>query len=462
MVDRVESVALPYLNSPNYNYGTAIASTSTGNEIFENVMKQATISSMLNDESEGQGTASGGTEEASEQDDGSGYSEDLRKAWETLRAQEDAFYRTSQAARAARKPLTNTAGSTFSSTAGASVSGTGASTAASTQTLSGVSSAGSSGTVTADTPYEVASDGTVSMEQIFQKAAAKYGVSSNLLKAVAKVESGYQPGVVSSAGAIGVMQLMPGTASSLGVTNAYDAEQNIMGGAKLLSQLLAQYNNNLDLALAAYNAGPGNVAKYGGAPPYTQKYISMIKSIMNSGEQTINVPVTIASTSTSSSGLSVATSAASIDNLASQSSTDTALAALSSLTGSSSSSLASLLGSNSSSLSSLLGSDTSSLTSLLSSSSALSALSSLSGGNTSSSSSASSLYQLLALLASSSGTASGNTNSSASGSLLSGLSSSADSNTLGNLAKLAELQTLNSAASTFSSFGSDDDDNSLI
>ena len=148
------------------------------------------------------------------------------------------------------------------------------------------------------------------MEQIFQKAAAKYGVSSNLLKAVAKVESGYQPGVVSSAGAIGVMQLMPGTASSLGVTNAYDAEQNIMGGAKLLSQLLARYNNNLDLALAAYNAGPGNVAKYGGAPPYTQKYISMIKSIMNNGEQTINVPVTISSTSTSASDLTAAASAA--------------------------------------------------------------------------------------------------------------------------------------------------------
>ena len=303
-MDRVESVALPYLNSPNYNYGTAIASTSTGNEIFENVMKQATISSMLNDESQGQGTASGGTEEASEQDDGSRYSEDLRKAWETLRAQEDAFYRTSQAARAARKPLTNTANSTFASTASASASGTNVSTA---QTLTG---AGSSGTVTADTPYEAASGGTVTMEQIFQKAAAKYGVSSNLLKAVAKVESGYQPGVVSSAGAIGVMQLMPGTASSLGVTNAYDAEQNIMGGAKLLSQLLARYNNNLDLALAAYNAGPGNVAKYGGAPPYTQKYISMIKSIMNNGEQTINVPVTISSTSTSASDLTVAASAA--------------------------------------------------------------------------------------------------------------------------------------------------------
>lgn len=458
-MDRVESAALPYLNSPNYNYGTAIASTSTGNEIFENVMKQATISSMLNDESQGQGTASGGTEEASEQDDGSRYSEDLRKAWETLRAQEDAFYRTSQAARAARKPLTNTANSTFASTASASASGTNASTA---QTLTG---AGSSGTVTADTPYEAASGGTVTMEQIFQKAAAKYGVSSNLLKAVAKVESGYQPGVVSSAGAIGVMQLMPGTASSLGVTNAYDAEQNIMGGAKLLSQLLNQYNNNLDLALAAYNAGPGNVAKYGGAPPYTQKYISMIKSIMNNGEQTINVPVTISSASASSSDLSVAASAASTENLTGQSSTDAALAALSSLSGGSSSSLATLLGSNSSALTALLGnSSTSSLASLLgSNSSTLSALSALSGGSSSGSSTAANLYQLLALLASTSGSTTGNTDSSAATNILSSLSSSGEGNTLGNLAKLAELQTLNSAASTFSNFGSDDDDdNSLI
>lgn len=462
MVDRVESIALPYLNSPNYNYGTAIASTSTGNEIFENVMKQATISSMLNDESQGQGTASGGTEEASEQDDGSRYSEDLRKAWETLRAQEDAFYRTSQAARAARKPLTNTANSTFASTAGASASGASASTAAAAQTLT---AADSSGTVTVDTPYEVASDGTVTMEQIFQKAAAKYGVSSNLLKAVAKVESGYQPDVVSSAGAIGVMQLMPGTASSLGVTNAYDAEQNIMGGAKLLSQLLNQYNNNLDLALAAYNAGPGNVAKYGGAPPYTQKYISMIKSIMNNGEQTINVPVTISSASASSSDLSVAASAASTENLTGQSSTDAALAALSSLSGGSSSSLATLLGSNSSALTALLGnSSTSSLASLLgSNSSTLSALSALSGGSSSGSSTAANLYQLLALLASTSGSTTGNTDSSAATNILSSLSSSGEGNTLGNLAKLAELQTLNSAASTFSNFGSDDDDdNSLI
>lgn len=461
-MDRVESAALPYLNSPNYNYGTAIASTSTGNEIFENVMKQATISSMLNDESQGQGTASGGTEEASEQDDGSRYSEDLRKAWETLRAQEDAFYRTSQAARAARKPLTNTANSTFASTAGASASGASASTAAAAQTLT---AADSSGTVTVDTPYEVASDGTVTMEQIFQKAAAKYGVSSNLLKAVAKVESGYQPDVVSSAGAIGVMQLMPGTASSLGVTNAYDAEQNIMGGAKLLSQLLNQYNNNLDLALAAYNAGPGNVAKYGGAPPYTQKYISMIKSIMNNGEQTINVPVTISSASASSSDLSVAASAASTENLTGQSSTDAALAALSSLSGGSSSSLATLLGSNSSALTALLGnSSTSSLASLLgSNSSTLSALSALSGGSSSGSSTAANLYQLLALLASTSGSTTGNTDSSAATNILSSLSSSGEGNTLGNLAKLAELQTLNSAASTFSNFGSDDDDdNSLI
>lgn len=116
------------------------------------------------------------------------------------------------------------------------------------------------------------------MEDIFQTAAQKYNLPVNLLKAVAKVESGFDADAVSSCGAQGVMQLMPGTAASLGVENPLDAEQNIMGGAKYLSQMLDRYDGDTKLALAAYNAGSGNVAKYGGIPPFkeTQAYISKV------------------------------------------------------------------------------------------------------------------------------------------------------------------------------------------
>jgi soluble lytic murein transglycosylase-like protein len=118
------------------------------------------------------------------------------------------------------------------------------------------------------------------LESIFAKAATTYGISENLLKAVAKAESDFDTNAVSSAGAQGIMQLMPATAKALGVTNAFDPEQNIMGGAKYLSQMLERYDGDTTLALAAYNAGPGNVKKYGGVPPFksTQNYIKKVLS----------------------------------------------------------------------------------------------------------------------------------------------------------------------------------------
>lgn len=116
------------------------------------------------------------------------------------------------------------------------------------------------------------------LDDLFQKASDTYHVPVELLKAVAKAESNFNPIAESHAGARGIMQLMPDTAKSLGVTDSFDPEQNIMGGAKYLSQQLERYDGNTTLALAAYNAGPGNVAKYDGVPPFkeTQNYITKV------------------------------------------------------------------------------------------------------------------------------------------------------------------------------------------
>jgi soluble lytic murein transglycosylase-like protein len=114
-------------------------------------------------------------------------------------------------------------------------------------------------------------------DAIFEQAAAAYGISPAILKAVAEVESNFNPYAKSPAGAMGIMQLMPGTAKALGVTNPFDPVQNIMAGAKYLRQQLDRFGS-LDKALAAYNAGPGAVEKYGGIPPYpeTQNYVKKV------------------------------------------------------------------------------------------------------------------------------------------------------------------------------------------
>ena len=110
-----------------------------------------------------------------------------------------------------------------------------------------------------------------------EAAAGKYGVDPKLVSAVAEVESGYEQGAISATGAVGVMQLMPETAESLGV-NPYDAAQNIDGGAKYLKQMLDTFGGDVRKAVAAYNAGPEAVHEYGGVPPYseTQQYVSSV------------------------------------------------------------------------------------------------------------------------------------------------------------------------------------------
>ena len=100
----------------------------------------------------------------------------------------------------------------------------------------------------------------------FKEAAKKYNISESLLKAIAKAESDFDPNCLSSAGAMGVMQLMPETAKELGVDDPYDPEQNIMGGAKCIAQKLKEFNGDIKLALAAYNAGSGAVRRNGGVP----------------------------------------------------------------------------------------------------------------------------------------------------------------------------------------------------
>lgn len=114
----------------------------------------------------------------------------------------------------------------------------------------------------------------------FAAAAARTGVPLPLLRAVAWAESGDQPAVVSRAGAIGVMQLMPGTAAALGV-NPWDPAQNIVGGATYLADQLRQFGGNVSLALAAYNAGPEAVDAAGGIPPYpeTQAYVRTVEAL---------------------------------------------------------------------------------------------------------------------------------------------------------------------------------------
>ncbi|GAA3335648.1 hypothetical protein GCM10020358_04740 [Amorphoplanes nipponensis] len=116
---------------------------------------------------------------------------------------------------------------------------------------------------------------------MFLKAGAKYDVSPKLLAAVAKVESGYDPRAVSKAGAQGLMQLMPATARGLGVHDPFDPQQAINGAAKLLSSHLKEFKS-LPLALAAYNAGGGNVHKYGGIPPFaeTQAYVPKVQKAL--------------------------------------------------------------------------------------------------------------------------------------------------------------------------------------
>lgn len=147
----------------------------------------------------------------------------------------------------------------------------------------GATQSASSSTTTAASSSAVSGN----FSDLINQASQKYGVSAGLIQSIIKAESNFNPNAVSSAGAQGLMQLMPGTASGLGVTNSLDPAQNIDGGAKFLKRLLDHYDGNVRLAVAAYNAGPGAVDKYGGVPPYqeTQTYVNRVLGYYQSANQ---------------------------------------------------------------------------------------------------------------------------------------------------------------------------------
>lgn len=177
---------------------------------------------------------------------------------------------------------------------GSNVTGSGlGSSSSALSSLSGLGALNGMGSLSslyagADGESDTDSLGAGDYESFIEQAAAKYGIDPSLIKAVIHTESGNNPNAESSAGAKGLMQLMDGTARSLGVTNSFDPQQNIEGGSKFLSYLLKKYDGNEQAALAAYNAGPGRVDRSGIAtngdfqslmgllPAETQRYVSKV------------------------------------------------------------------------------------------------------------------------------------------------------------------------------------------
>ena len=169
------------------------------------------------------------------------------------------------------------------------------------------------------------STGTTKLENIFKRASEKYGVSYDFLVAVAKAESDFNPKCVSSAGAMGIMQLMPDEVKDMNVSDPYDAEQNIMAATRLLRAHLKKFDGDYTLAAAAYNAGSGAVKKYGGVPPYkeTQNYVKKINQYMKEGVKVPDKDIKVSYDYSSYEGKEVKHTGASDASSSSKTSNDT-------------------------------------------------------------------------------------------------------------------------------------------
>jgi len=126
--------------------------------------------------------------------------------------------------------------------------------------------------------------------EIIAEAAEAYDMDPGLIRAVMEAESAFHPFAVSRTGAEGLMQLMPELSTEMGVSNAFDPRENIMGGVRYLKRLLDYHRGDLDLALASYNAGPANVERYGGVPPFreTRHYIKTVRQFLAAHKESSN------------------------------------------------------------------------------------------------------------------------------------------------------------------------------
>jgi hypothetical protein len=153
----------------------------------------------------------------------------------------------------------------------------------------------SKGVVTHSPGFQLRPSNNRQYDAHIEAAAALHGVSSQLVRAVIQVESQFDPRAVSSAGARGLMQLMPDTARRLGVADSFDPRQNILGGVKYLRMLLDMFRGDVSLAVAGYNAGENAVVRHGGVPPYreTQGYVRKIQALLTGGSSTPLAPAPV-------------------------------------------------------------------------------------------------------------------------------------------------------------------------